>query len=82
MAAREQRDQELLDHAALADDPLVDLGHDLVVGLGELGDGVEVVLDDDAGRLVGERELLGIAVQDLDVGELFAGDGGGAALVH
>jgi hypothetical protein len=82
VTAREQRDQELLDHAALADDPLVDLGHDLVVGLRELGDRVEVVLDDDAGVLVGERQIFGITVQHGDVRELLAGDRGVARLVH
>jgi len=67
---REQGDQRCSITAALADDPLVDLGHDLVVGLGELGDGVEVVLDDHA---VARRPAAypRIAVQDGHLGELF-----------
>jgi hypothetical protein len=42
VTAREQRDQQLLDHAALADDALADLGDDLIVRRRELFDRVEV----------------------------------------
>jgi hypothetical protein len=40
--AREQRRQEVLDDLALADDPLVDLGAQLVVGAGDVGDRAQV----------------------------------------
>ena len=43
VAAAEERDEQVLDHVALADDALLDLLDDLRPGLGELLDGAEVL---------------------------------------
>jgi hypothetical protein len=36
VAAREQRDQQVIDHVGLSHDPLADLGHQCPPGLGQL----------------------------------------------
>jgi hypothetical protein len=44
VAAREQRGQQVIDHLALPDHPLLDLADDLLVGPRHLGDRLEIAL--------------------------------------